>query len=69
MPSGTPSEPQNKKAKPMPKDDALGLVGLWTYLDSLAQTKDGEELVVAVTGVTNVSVNPRSGSESYHIHD
>jgi hypothetical protein len=53
----------------MPKDDTLGLAGLWTCLDNLAQTKDGEELVVAVTGVTNVSVNPRSGSESYHMND
>lgn len=58
MPSGTPFEPRNKNAKPMSKDDALGLAGLWTHLDNLAQTKNDEELVVAVTGVTNVSVRP-----------
>lgn len=69
MLSGTSFEPPNKKAKPIPKDDALGLDGLWIHLDNLAQAKDGEELVVAVTGVTNVSINPRSGSESYHMKD
>lgn len=63
MPSMTPLEPPNKKAKPMRKDDALGLAGLWTYLDSFAQTKNSRELIVAVTGVTNVSVKRRSGSE------
>lgn len=69
MPSGTPFETRNKNAKPMPKDDALGLAGLWTHLDNLAQTKNGEELIVAVTGVTNVSVRPGSRSESYLTND
>lgn len=55
MPSGAPFQPPNKKAMPIPKDDALGLVGLWTCLINFAQTKNSEELVVAVTGVTNVS--------------
>lgn len=65
MPSGTPSEPPNKKVKPMPKGDALGLAGLWTCLDNLAQTKHSEELIVAVTGVSNVSIQSRSGPEFY----
>lgn len=49
----------------MPKDDALGVAGLWTHLDNLAQSKNSEELVVAVTGVTNVSVKLRPRSASY----
>ena len=69
MPSGTPFQPPNKNTKPMPKDDALGLCGLWTYLDNLARTKDRAELVVAVTGVTNVSVNPRSQSKYWLMKD
>ena len=52
-----PSEAPNKKAKPIPKDDTLGLGGLWTHLDNFARPKNSEELIVAVTGVTNVSVN------------
>ncbi|KAF8121326.1 P-loop containing nucleoside triphosphate hydrolase protein [Boletus edulis] len=51
-----------------PKDDALGLAGLWTHLDTLAQMKNGEELVVAVTGVTNTGksavINSILGSDS-----
>lgn len=58
MPSGTPFEPQDMNTKPMPKDDALGLVEVWTHLDNLAQMKNSEELIVAVTGVTNVSAKP-----------
>ena len=50
-------------------DDALGLDGLWTYLDNVAETKNSDELVVAVTGVTNVSVKPRSGRVSYLMDD
>lgn len=69
MPSGTLVEPPNKKVKPMPMDDALGLDGLWTYLDNVAETKNSDELVVAVTGVTNVSVKPRSGRVSYLMDD
>lgn len=69
MPSGTPFQAPNQKAKPMPKDDALGLGGLWTYLNNLARTKDREELVVAVTGVTNVSVDPQSRSKCWLIKD
>ncbi|KAF8556278.1 hypothetical protein OG21DRAFT_1459608 [Imleria badia] len=73
MPSGTPLEPPNKKAKPMPKGDALGLAGLWAYLDDLAQTKDSEELVVAVTGVTNAGksavINSIIGSDVFSIYN
>ncbi|KAH0839578.1 hypothetical protein J3R83DRAFT_494 [Lanmaoa asiatica] len=73
MPSGTAFEPRNKKAKPMPKDDALGVAGLWAYLDDLAQTKNNEELVVAVTGVTNVGksavINSILGSDVFPIYD
>ncbi|KAI9575048.1 GNL3L/Grn1 putative GTPase-domain-containing protein [Boletus coccyginus] len=73
MPSGTPFQAPNQKAKPMPKDDALGLGGLWTYLDNLARTKDREELVVAVTGVTNAGksavINSILGSEVFSIYN
>ena len=69
MPSGIPFEPPNKKAKLMPKDDALGLAGIWMYLDQCARTKDSEELVVAVTGVTNVSVKRESATESCSTDD
>ncbi|KAN0097823.1 GNL3L/Grn1 putative GTPase domain containing protein [Tylopilus felleus] len=67
MPSGTLVEPPNKKVKPMPMDDALGLDGLWTYLDNVAETKNSDELVVAVTGVTNAGksavINSMLGSD------
>ncbi|KAF8450916.1 P-loop containing nucleoside triphosphate hydrolase protein [Boletus edulis BED1] len=73
MPSATPFEAPNKKAKPMPKDDALGLAGLWTHLDTLAQMKNGEELVVAVTGVTNTGksavINSILGSDVFSIYN
>lgn len=46
--------PSTKKAK---TDDALGKQALWTYLQNVASTRSGGgELVVAVTGVVNVSV-------------
>ncbi|KAG8218300.1 hypothetical protein J3R82DRAFT_3914 [Butyriboletus roseoflavus] len=70
MPSGTP---RNKNAKLIRKDDALGLTGLWTHLDDLTQTKNSEELVVAVTGVTNSGksavINSVLGSDVFSIYD
>jgi nuclear GTP-binding protein len=57
LPSATPFEAPSKKAKAVPMDDGLGLKALWSYLGDLAKTKKCDELVVAVTGVTNVSVD------------
>ncbi|KIJ70379.1 hypothetical protein HYDPIDRAFT_78599 [Hydnomerulius pinastri MD-312] len=54
IPSATPFEPPTKKIKTGPTDDALGIKALWSHFDDLAKKKKGDELVVAVTGVTNV---------------
>ena len=38
-----------------PMNDALGAKALWSQLENFAKRKEGDELVVAVAGVTNVS--------------
>jgi len=52
----SPYESPAKGAKAVcPMDDALGSKALWSQLESFAKRKEGDELVVGVTGVTNVS--------------
>jgi len=73
MPSGASSEPPKKKAKPIPKDDALGLAELWNHVDNVCLSKNSEEVVVAVTGVTNAGksavINSILGSDVFSIYD
>ncbi|KAF8845573.1 hypothetical protein BDN67DRAFT_961152 [Paxillus ammoniavirescens] len=72
LPSPTPFEPPSKKAKAIPMDDGLGLKALWSYLGDLAKTKKCDELVVAVTGVTNAGktavINSLLGADALSIY-
>ncbi|KAF9224371.1 hypothetical protein BS17DRAFT_779690 [Gyrodon lividus] len=73
LPSATPFEPPSKKPKTVPMNDALGLKALWSHLDELAKKKKSDELVVAVTGVTNAGksavINSLLGVDALSIYN
>ncbi|KAH7888107.1 P-loop containing nucleoside triphosphate hydrolase protein [Phlebopus sp. FC_14] len=73
MPSPTPFEPPTKKAKTGYADDAWGRAAVWTRLENFAKTKESDELVVAVTGVTNCGksavINSLLGVEAMSIYN
>ncbi|KAG2148001.1 P-loop containing nucleoside triphosphate hydrolase protein [Suillus clintonianus] len=48
-----PNPPPVSKKTPVKMDDALGSDALWQQLSKLKTKKSGDELVVALTGVTN----------------
>jgi nuclear GTP-binding protein len=56
--SSKPNPPPASKSKKisLKLDDAIGLDALWQQLSALKAKKSGEELIVALTGVTNVSL-------------
>ncbi|KAL4075642.1 P-loop containing nucleoside triphosphate hydrolase protein [Scleroderma citrinum] len=74
MPTASPYNPSAKGAKAVCLvNDALGAKALWSLLESFANRKEGDELVVAVTGVTNSGkssmINTLFGAETLPIYN